>query len=329
MLRYKLFYCFISFSIFNPTCLFPGLFSDNIIFVLPNKYYRMKDLRPGNSITSLDDTSDQLNLCSSNVSGIRLNKNFLDTAILIILKPNRGTQSFIMVGGDQKFCISTDDYKQKKEEEADLWINAENLEKGLRLRGYNNTSLVVRDVKRINLKENVDFYEMTLNHSHTFYLVDSNGNRILTHNLFGLDDLIIIGIGCLIGGLIGGGFAAYKSYKKNILSAKTVGKGVLVGALIGGAGTTIAYYGIIAGAKYLPIIMENAETFIATHFEEVKKVIEIARQNPKVAYFVGGTITGAASAMYLFIDESICDFVDETAKRENEDIDFSEIDNYV
>ncbi|MCK4650996.1 hypothetical protein KAT08_02350 [Candidatus Babeliales bacterium] len=59
MIRSKCFYLFSFFIVFQTTFLFSGLFSDNVIMISPNKYCKVKDLKPGDCVTALDSTSDK------------------------------------------------------------------------------------------------------------------------------------------------------------------------------------------------------------------------------------------------------------------------------
>lgn len=322
MSRSRWFYLFVYLFIFNKNFLFPGLLPGNIVSTEQNKCCSVKDLDLGDRVVS-SCSAYQLRNVYRNVSGIKLNRNLLDTAVLIILKSDIGMISSIMVGCNQKFCIQTNDVEQNITSIS--WVDAKDLKKGFWLTGYDNTNFMVKDIEYVKFKNSVDSYEISLNYNHTFYLVDSNGNRILTHNIFGVDDFIVIGVGVLIGAIVGGCITIYKCYKKRTMSKKTVAKGVLVGALIGGAATAVTYYGIYFGAKYLPIIMGKIET-IVMKLPAIEKIISTARANPKYSYFIGLTIPAMASAAYSSMKEKIDDFVDETEERENEDIDFSEID---
>lgn len=235
--------------------------------------------------------------------------------------------SFVVVGGDQKFCIlnkQEDDYDDEFSDRLP-WIEAKDLEIGNLLMGYRGTNLSVIDIRCKKLRNDTDSYDMSLKTDHTFYIKDSRGNLVLTHNIFGIDDLVIIGIGTLAGSLIGGAITSYKAHNKGVLSTGVVIKGVLVGAAIGGVTTAVTYYGVIVGREYLPVIIDNVEEFAVTFSEEIRKTIEAVRNHKGVAYFVYTTIPTAATAALTFGVRVISNFTDETSRRENEDINFSEI----
>ena len=183
MLRSIWFYLFIYLFIFNQNFLFSGLLPENIILTKNNKCCSVKNLDLGDQVASSSPTSYQLRNIYSNVSGIKLNRNSTNSATLLTLESRKKTISSIMVGLDQKFCVQINAYDF-------VWLEAEDLEPNMLVLGYNNKKFRVRDVQAIEFENSIDLYEISLNPNNTFYLIDSNGNRILTHNVFGVTSFI-------------------------------------------------------------------------------------------------------------------------------------------
>ncbi|MFH1643829.1 MAG: hypothetical protein ABIA74_01515, partial [bacterium] len=95
----------------------------------------------------------------------------------------------------------------------------------------------------------------------------------------------------------------------------------------------VIYYGIIAGAEYIPVIVENIgvllekiAVFTGEHFEEIKNAIKVVSENGSVAIFVYAFTKETVNGSYQAFDSATSYFADETARRKNEDIDFEEID---
>lgn len=151
-----------------------------------------------------------------------------------------------------------------------IWVNAKDLQIGDRIRGSRNNFLEVANVQEITFEEKQDFYELSLKDNYTFYLIDSAGHYVLTHNI-GL--LSTIGIGALIGGIFGGVYVAWQSHKKGILSKEVLFKGVIYGAAVGVA-TALIIYGVvylymnivpinkfsISSSKFVSFLSENRST---------------------------------------------------------------------
>ena len=70
-----------------------------------------------------------------------------------------------------------------------LWVKAKDLKVGDKLEGLHDQTLIVTRVEPIKFKQNIDFYELSLKHHHTFYLIDTAGNHILTHNILPGSDI--------------------------------------------------------------------------------------------------------------------------------------------
>ncbi len=324
MIKSKCLYLFSFFVVFSTTCLFPGLLPDNVVMVSPNKYCKIKDLKTWDYLTATDKP---LGLCKSPFSavlGIQIHKNLCKTATLIVLQSSDGIISSLFVGEYQRFFVLQANLSRRK----GSWVDAKNLRKGLVLRGYGKKNLVVKDIEHINLQTGTDLYEISLNNPNTFYLVDSNGNRILTHNIFGVDDLMILGtgflIGAVIGGTIGGSYAAYKAYSKGVLSTKTVAEGVLVGALVGGAATAITYYGIYLGYLHFAGAIKALKA-AGANAEQAREAFAFFSANKEVIYFIGTTSVGTEISAGVIAAGTIENYVEETAKREYEDTDFSKV----
>ncbi len=320
MFKLKHFSYFLLFIICgNTTSLFPGLLPENIVYLSHNKFCKVKDLKPGKQITSIDASADHSGPTQSEITGIKVTRNFLDEGVLIVLETEEEEISSILVGSHQRFCVL-------KNHGEWAWVEAERLKDGLRLCGYGDKSLRVKDVQRIKLEQKNDLYEISLDNPHTFYLADSNGNRILTHNILGLFGWFVLG-GAVVGALCGGGYAAYKAYKKDVVSAGTIAKGAVIGAFFGASAVAITYAGIYFGAKYLPVILSKLATY-GMKSKTLKPLVEAIKKDPERARFIGGQALALVGGIFTFVGIPMIDnLINETERRENEDIDFSEVDH--
>ena len=324
------FFVIITFNFIN---LFSGLLPENIIFVGRDKYSQVKSIKPGDLAVSLDERFGQYDFCRSHVSDVKLSKNFSNKAILITLKSENGTSGFVIVGENQKFydinavdklnpkllCrIKNNQRKLLKVLSQTVWIDAKGLNVSDQIKGYQNTKLTVTNIEHVKFKKKLDFYEISLKRLHLFYLIDSGGNRILTHNAFSSSALIVIGLSTLVGAIFGSSIVAYKSHKNDVLSAKTVAKGALMGAAIGGVTSAAVFYGIIAYIKYVPLILNKVNIFLE-NFSSIKLLINVIKTNPNAFILIG-----SSTATYLTI--KIDDFVNEIVRKKTENVDFSGVD---
>ncbi len=317
----------IVFSVFllNSTNLFSGLLPGCIIFIGEDNYHQIRELRPGNSVMSLDERLNNNEMAI--ISGLKIHKNFLAKVIFIKLKSDEGRLSFMAVGDDQKFCIldRQKDYEDELSDNA-TWADAKDLMSGDYLRGYGDSSFCVFDIDYKQLKKNVDSYDLSLQTDHTFYIKDSNGNLVLTHNLFGVDDLVIIGGFCVIGALIGGGLTAYKTYSNGVFSKGAVVKGAVIGLVIGGVSSAAFIYIGVPACKYLPSALKGLEDYLAAHSPAVAKFLANVKESKIDLILLYSLAKDFFGRGWSILDRTTTHFADETLRRENEDIDFSGID---
>lgn len=325
MFKSKFYLLSFLFLLLNKNFLSAGLLPDNIIYLGKNRCCPIKKLAIGDLVVSTCSSRNVLN----NISGIKVNKNTANSAILLTLESKEKILSSLMVGADQRFCAQIDPNND------DLrWIGAESLEENMLLLGNNNAKLKIRDIQNVMLENSTDLYEISLNPNNTFYLVDSNGNLILTHNFGWLillkGILIAAGIGGIIGGGIGAGIVIYKSYaKEEKISASTVVKGVIVGAATGAAVAAVTYAGVYVALEYFPIFLSKLSTFLGGSEKAALALKTFASNNLVKAVFIGTTIKedgiSYAKTTCNLIDENVEKFVLEAEKREKAAINFSGI----
>jgi len=338
--KLRCFYYFLFLFIFSPSYVFSGLLPDNVIYTGQDGCCAVKELKLGDHVVCSNPTPYQLRHTYGSVSGIKLNRGFVSRATLLVLESSKGAISSIMVGSDQKFCIQLDACDYDDESVSVSWIDAAYLQQNMFLFGYNNEKFKVKDIQDVEFPGSIDLYEISVGRSSTFYLLDSNGNRLLTHNVIGIVGVLIIG--AVVGAVVGGSLVVYKSYVKKIkVSSSTVLKGCLVGAVSGAALAAVTYYGICLGVKYAPSFVDKifassgaaAKTKVALNgvvksAAVEKKILQALAVLAKLkkTIFIGVVATEAVShsakSSYGFIDQKIEDLVVETERREGEDVDF-------
>lgn len=314
--------------------MFSGLLPETLVEVGEDECKMIKSLSVGDNIISMDENDKECLLYDSKIT--RLKKRRLTTATLLELKSEDGKKGLLMVARDQKFFRtsalrklnpellkgtyrSREQYLKKIIDE--IWIKAKDLEVGDRIRGSQYKELEITMVEYVKFKKKTDFYELSLNEHHTFYVVDSAGHYVLTHNL---GFCAAVGIGILIGAVLGGGYAAWESHRNGVLSAKTVIAGVVRGGIIGGISAAAIYGGIALWAKHGPYVMGKAAelTEFIDKYEWIKDISVYYEKHKKPVRAAFGLAT-------LYGGKNIREFVKETVMRESADIDFSGVDTVV
>ena len=192
----------ILFTIFlstTPTKLFSSLLPENVVQIGKNKYKEVQDLCPEDLIVTLNDNFGPKEFCRTRILDLQQTKSSR-YAVSIELQSENGNAGSITIGQDQKFFnidafheLKNDLRHSAKNKEQYLefllevvWVDARNLQVGDRIQGGQGSSLTVTSVKEIEFDHKQNFYKLSLKHHHTFYLVDSGGNCILTHNEDGI-----------------------------------------------------------------------------------------------------------------------------------------------
>ncbi len=230
----------------NSRTVVAGLLPESIVETGKNEFKMVQDLKKGDTVISMAEDQEECRLYKTEVLDLMVKDGGTKSAILLELRDSDGKSGLLMVGEDQKFYRMDvlhklkpkliNSIKKGKEKYLNLflnaiWASAGDLKVGDRIRGSQYNELEVVKAERVEFNSKVDLVELSLKEHHTFYLIDSEGHYVLTHNI---GVLTCIWIGALIGGIAGGGYAAWKSHKKGILSVKTVAKATLVGVLVGG-----------------------------------------------------------------------------------------------
>ncbi len=327
-------------SIIYSTNIFSGLLPETMIYTGNNQSCNVKNLNIGNLIVSSKISKSRL--VYNNISGIKLHKQASNFVTLITLESKQNILSSLAIGTQQRFCakINQDD----NDITSFFWIEAEDLNSNMQILGYNNEIFKVVNVQNIELKNPTDLYEISLIPNNTFYILDSNKNLILTHNISWLM-VFFITVGCatIIGGGAGAGLVIHKSYVKKVkINKRTVARGFLIGAATGAAIGAVTYGGIWLGVKLVPILLKHlssAATYVTKTRHVAKpiamKTIDLAKY-PTItklgeAIFIGTIIKNvsipAANTGYNFINQSVEEFIQDVESRENEEIDLSGIDS--
>ena len=190
-------------------------------------------LEPENNINILNNG---IRSEESGVLGLRLESCNDGKAILIELEsPFKVYNGFLLVSEKQVFNqfnlqadaeekliekIKNGSYEYLSENIGQLFFNArfvkaKDLIVGDKIRGSQYNELEVTKIEYVKLNKRINFYELSLDEHHTFYVIDSAGHYILTHNIC---FWTAVGIGALIGGISGAYYVAWKSHKKGVFS---------------------------------------------------------------------------------------------------------------
>lgn len=308
---------------------FSGLFPENVIQVGKNKYQFVGDLREGQLIATLDE-KDPYHFHRTHLDNLKLNKKHSNKAVLIELTPDSGEAGLLIIGEDQVFYRQgvLDNLKSKLLSKVKrknrrllkillnvIWVKAKDLRVGDKLKGNYGIVLTVTNVKNIELNKKMDFYELSLKRHYTFYLIDSSGNSVLTHNMCFIAAFVLwTAGGSAISGLLGGGYAAVKSHYNGGITKEKVFTGVKIGAAIGaGIGGAIAI-----GIALTPWVSAKVISFLAKH-KSIAKGLSYINEHWKL-------ISSTIAAGINYGKDKISEFLNKTSAMESEDIDFSGTD---
>jgi hypothetical protein len=264
----------------------PNLLPGTVVQIGRNEYSYVENLQKGQLVvTQHEELPGEFH--RTKIFEILKRENHTDRAVLVELKPKNGESGLLMVGEGQYFHRQNaaaklkpkllKHVKQGKKKALKvllnaLWVKAEDLKVGDKLIGKNGKSLYVTRVELVELNEKLDSYEISLKHHHLYYLVDTAGNHVLTHNIgVAVVCMIIGGLSCAIGGGAYGNKQAHKKSKRvGGPTKKEVAKEVLIdgaiGAVIGvAAGAAIAWLGVNCTFANIKSTYDGAITLIATH----------------------------------------------------------------
>ena len=261
MFKFKYILIF-SFLVFSFGSVFSNLLPGNVIQVGKEKCSFVGDLVQNQLVATLDERTPG-RFCRTHLDNIYKKEEFSDRAMLIEFKSMNGDVGLLMVGEEQYFhrqgvleklkhkLLSSVKRNKRKLLKILLkvaWVKASDLNVGDKLKGRHGETLFVKTVKEIKFDKQMDFYELSLKRHHTFYLVDTAGNYILTHNFGPITTCVLVGAAIL--GAIGttaGIIHGYCSAKNSSMTEggptkKEIARKVLIHGAVGGA------IGAVAGA---------------------------------------------------------------------------------
>ncbi len=277
-MKKKFFYLAIILSLLSN--LNASLLPDSLVLADYNEIKSVEKLEIGDQLITIDDNkSYDVLLNKTFVTGIKLSLPCNEKIVSINIESEDGICGNLKVGGDQKFYnlggiakLKHKLLKNVKAEKRDflelmlrvVWISAKDLKVGMELLGINATKLTVTNVEFIEPDEDAFLYDISIGHPHTFFLADSSGNVLLTHNIIALPTALwIIGICSSIGAIIGVRTVIKKTRGK--ASKKAILSGALVGGIIAG--------GVATGVIYFKPILNSSIKFIK-NIGKVQEVID-------------------------------------------------------
>jgi hypothetical protein len=227
----------------------PNLLPGTVVQIGRNEYSYVENLQKGQLVvTQHEELPGEFH--RTKIFEILKRENHTDRAVLVELKPKNGESGLLMVGEGQYFHRQNaaaklkpkllKHVKQGKKKALKvllnaLWVKAEDLKVGDKLIGKNGKSLYVTRVELVELNEKLDSYEISLKHHHLYYLVDTAGNHVLTHN-FIVSILLSVAIGFASGGAgTAGGLLVYKKLKGEVVTNGELADAALKGAYVGAA----------------------------------------------------------------------------------------------
>ncbi|MFH1461355.1 MAG: hypothetical protein ABIF12_00190 [bacterium] len=264
----------------------PNLLPGTVVQIGPDEYSYVENLQKGQLVvTQHEEFPEEFH--RTKIFEILKRENHTDRAVLIELKPKNGEAGLLMVGEGQYFHRQNaaarlkpkllKHVKQGKKKALKvllnaLWVKAEDLKEGDKLVGKNGQTLYVTRVEHFEFKEEQDFYEISLKYHHLYCLVDTAGNRILTHNIEPITICAWIIAGCAIAGGVGGGVYECKTSKRDGgPTARDIVKGVFWGAL-GGA----VVGAIVSTCLYAPDKIKDAYSGVKLFIKNHKTAVGVS-----------------------------------------------------
>ena len=275
----KSFILFITFSFLSFQKSFADLLPGSFVQIGKDTYSNIENLKIDELIATKNEKFPE-EFTQTEIFDVFTLKKYSEKAVMIELTPEEGDAGLLMIGCNQYFerqnaltKLKPQLFKavKKGKEKAlkilcnAIWVKAEDLKVGDELVGKDGQTLRVTKFKPFEFKEKQNFYEISLKDHHMYYLLDTAGNHILTHNIepFTLYALIVVGCS-LFGGGCGVAYKYIRSRRESGPTKKEIAQGIFVGCCIGAAvGLCISY------SIYDPITVkcwcDNAINFIKTH----------------------------------------------------------------
>ena len=193
---------FILLSLLCVVNLDANLLPDTLVRTGSYTFSNVEALEFGDSLLSVNDNYNDNNLqCvldRARVVQKKLMPSYVNRVTKLELVSSSGRRGYLYIGKKQRFYrwnalaeLKPKLLKHVKEKNREfleillrvIWVKAKDLKKGDKLLGLNNDVVTVIKVKTIELEESIDSYDLSLTWPHTFFVVDSSGNSLLTHNI--------------------------------------------------------------------------------------------------------------------------------------------------
>ncbi|KKP23791.1 MAG: hypothetical protein SZ59_C0003G0015 [candidate division TM6 bacterium GW2011_GWF2_28_16] len=275
----KSFVLFIVLSLLSFQNSFADLLPGSVVQIGKDNYSNIENLKINQLIATQYEKSPE-EFHQTKIFDVFTLEKYSDKAVVIELTPEEGESGLLMVGCNQYFERQNaltklkpkllEKVKKGKKKALQIllnaiWVKAEDLKVGDMLVGKDGQTLRVTEVKPFEFKEKQDFYEISLKHHHMYYLLDTAGNHVLTHNIEPFTICALIVAGCSAIGVVGGVVYAYKrSRREGGPTKKEVATrmfwGSVIGAAVGVGVCFCVYYPTEIKNFFSPVI-----NFIKTH----------------------------------------------------------------
>ncbi len=306
----KTFILFITFSFLSFQKSFSDILPGSVLQIGKDTYSNVENLKIGELIATKNEKSPE-EFTQTEIFDVLTLKKYSDKAVIIELTPEEGNAGLLIVGCNQYFerqnaftklkpkLLKT--VKKGKEKALKIlcnavWVKAEDLKVGDELVGKDGQTLRVTKFKPFEFKEKQNFYEISLKDHHMYYLLDTAGNHILTHNIEPFTICALIVAGCsLVGGGCGVAYKYMRSRRENGPTKKEIAIGMFWGCLIGAVvGAVISVY------IYCPTIIPDTYNYLINFIEVHKSGSAI----------LTGTVSGITIIGYeAFLTEDQCKYM--------------------
>ncbi len=308
---------FILLSLLCVVNLDANLLPDTLVRTGSYTFSNVEALEFGDSLLSVNDNYNDNNLqCvldRARVVQKKLMPSYVNRVTKLELVSSSGRRGYLYIGKKQRFYrwnalaeLKPKLLKHVKEKNREfleillrvIWVKAKDLKKGDKLLGLNNDVVTVIKVKTIELEESIDSYDLSLTWPHTFFVVDSSGNSLLTHNIIATSTILwTIGICAGVGAIVG--IKAVVNHTRGKISAKAILSGAIVGGIIGG--------GAAAGYIYLRPVVKTVYKKILSR-GQMKKGFHVSLNEDNFKSLMEGGIRQVSHLNKVFGDADGLEF---------------------